>query len=199
MTYATSVRARALFVWGLASLLLRTSVACTPARPGPLAAGPGPTELERGPSLSIVDAGAMKVCTHDAKDLAPCEGDCDRGISFACTVLALRVERGDAVAKDLTRAVRLHERACELGDAGGCVIAARMHAAGTGVPPSRARQLELLVAACTLGDAQACSIPAKAFANGTGVPRDERHARELWQRACAGGLAAACAEIETPP
>jgi uncharacterized protein len=193
------VRALALLLCGLPGVVVCTSLACTPPTPGAHTVGPLPGEPEGGPSSSIADAGAMKVCTHDAKDLAPCTEDCDRGLASACSVAALRVEHGDGVPKDLTRAVRLHERACELRDAAACVSAARMHAAGAGVPPSRARQIELLDQACALGDGAACSVAAKAFANGTGVARDERRARELRERACASGVETACEEIESPP
>ena len=149
-------------------------------------------------SMANVEAGAPRICVHDAKDLAPCSEDCDRGIAFACGVVATRIEHGDGAPKDLTRAIRLHERACELRDAASCVAAARMYERGAGVPPSRAKQIELLATACTLGDALACTVAAKAFANGTGVTRDERRAADLLQRACGGGVATACEELEQP-
>ena len=157
-----------------------------------------PTADGLSSSMSNVEAGAPRICVHDSKDLAPCSEDCDRGIAFACGVVATRIEHGDGAPKDLTRALRLHERACELRDAASCVAAARMYERGAGVPPSRAKQVELLGTACTLGDALACSVAAKAFANGTGVVRDERRAADLLQRACAGGVATACEELERP-
>ena len=149
-------------------------------------------------SMNDVEAGAPRICVYDAKDLAPCSEDCDRGIAFACGVVATRIEHGAGAPKDLTRAVRLHERACELREAASCVAAARMYERGAGVPPSRAKQVDLLGTACTLGDALACAVAAKAFANGTGVGRDERRAADLLQRACAGGVATACEELERP-
>lgn len=161
-----------------------------PARTGGPAAGGTETPAPSSPATESVRA-----CTHDAKDLAPCVEDCDRGIVFACTVVAGRVERGDRAPLDPTRALRLHERSCELGDASSCVSAARMHAVGSGAPPSRARQIELLGRACMQGDVLACAVPAKAFDAGSGVPRDARRATELWQRACAGGVASACAAL----
>ena len=178
------------------ALALAASASCTPARTGASAEGPHAGGADGVPGAVPTEAGAPRVCVHDAKNLAPCTEDCDRGIVFACTVVAARTERGDGVVKDLTRAVHLHERACELHDAPSCVSAARMHATGRGVPPSRLRQVELLAVACMLGDAHACSIPAKAFASGTGVARDERRAAELWQRGCASGDESACAEVE---
>lgn len=180
-------------------MVAQALIACTPAKAGNDAAGPLPTEVEGGPSSSIADAGAMKVCTHDTKDLTPCSDDCDRGISSACVVLAAKVERGDGAPRDLTRVVRLHERACELRDVASCVGAARMWGSGAGVPPSRVRQLELLDKACSLGDGAACVTAAKAYANGTGVPPDERRAHDLWQRACANGVSTGCEEIEAAP
>jgi TPR repeat protein len=138
------------------------------------------------------DDGGVRLCTHDAKDVTPCIEDCDRGIVSACTLVADRIERGDGVTLDLTRALGFRERACELRDAGSCVTAARMFAAGRGVPPSRARQMDLLAAACALGDAAACSVPAKAFATGAGVARDARRAEQLWEHACTGGVDSAC-------
>lgn len=180
----------------IAPLIVSTACACSPGQPGTHPAGPLDTFATGGSSSSIADAGGPRVCMHDATDLAPCAEDCDRGIAFACTVLASRTERGDGVPRDLTRAVHLHERACELRDPASCVSAARMQASGSGVPPNRARQVELLAAACKLGDALACAVPANAFAKGTGVPRDDRRASELWERACAGGVASACEHLD---
>ena len=191
-------RSGALVLLGLAAVALPGAMASCATTPSALTPeGPHADATASGPSSSISDAGGPRICVHDAKYLAPCAEDCDRGIAFACGVVATRVERGEGVPKDLTRAVRLHERACELRDAASCVSAARMHASGTGVPPSRGKQVELLTAACTLGDALACSVPARAFANGTGVTKDERRAADLLQRACAGGVATACDELES--
>ena len=190
-----AVHERALLCVALAGGL--ASGACSPATPGGRTAGPLFTEVEGGPLPSLPEGGgAPRVCVHDTKDLAPCAEDCDRGIAFACTVLAARTERGDGVARDLTRAVHLHERACELEAPTSCMSAARMHAIGAGVPPSRAKQVELLGAACKLGDALACAVPAKAYAHGNGVARDEHRAADLWERACAGGVASACDEVD---
>jgi TPR repeat protein len=181
----------------LASALASASgPSCAPAPTNPRPLASEVPRAEEGPSASLVEAGAPRVCMHDAKDLAPCTEDCDRGVVFACTIVATRTERGDGVAKDLTRAVQLYERACELRDGPSCVSAARMYASGRGVPPSRPKQIQLLSSACTLGDSHACSIPANAFATGGGVPRDERRATELWQRGCAGGDEAACERVE---
>ncbi len=144
-------------------------------------------------TASTVDAGALRACVHDAKDLSPCHEDCDRGIASACALIAER-------APNPTAGVLAHERACELQVAQSCVSAARMHASGTGVPPNRVKQITLLDKACRFGDAFACSVPAKAYATGNGVPQDERRAHELWQKACAGGVEQACEAIgETSP
>lgn len=188
--------------WGLyvaAVLTVFVGFACATAPSGSHAASRLPRNEEGGLPPATLDAGAMNVCTHDAKDLAPCADDCDRGLAFGCTVVAQRVERGDGVPRDLTRVVRLHERACELRDIASCVSAARMHASGAGVPPSRGKQLELLGSACALGDGAACATAARAFADGAGARRDEARARDLWERACAGGVASACEEIEQAP
>lgn len=180
---------------GIAWLVLLASAGCAPPRASANSGGPI-RETNGVTASSPAEAGAPRVCTHDAKDLAPCAEDCDRAIAFACAVVATRTERGDGVGVDLTRAVHLHERACDLRDAPSCVSAARMHASGRGVPPSRTKQIELLALACMLGDAHSCGIPAKALSSGTGVQRDERRAAELWQRGCAGGDSSACAEAE---
>jgi len=185
------VRTRALLLYVVAG----AAAACASGRGLAPSEGPTAGSAELGPSSVPADASAPRVCTFDAKDLAPCAEDCDRGIGFACTVVASRLERGDGAPRDLPRAVRLHERACELRDAAACVSAARMYASGSGVPPSRSRQVELLGVACLLGDALACALPAKAFASGNGVARDEARARELWQRACAGGVESACEAV----
>src|SRR4051812_22943010 len=101
---------------------------CAPTTPRAVnTADPLATPAEPGDGVAPPDAGALSACTHDARDLAPCSAECDRGIATGCTTLALRIERGDGIPKDLTRAVMLHERACELRDAAACVSAARMH------------------------------------------------------------------------
>jgi hypothetical protein len=173
-------------------LLLVVLLAACASRPRSTTAdGPGGTSVS-GEAMTTPDAGGVRACIHDAKDIAPCTEDCDRGIASACATLAARMERGTGIPRDLTRAATLHERACELRDPGSCVLAARMHASGTGVTPNRTKQMELLVAACTLGDASACSVAAKAFAAGAGVNRDQTRAHELWERACTGGIETAC-------
>ncbi len=192
---------RTLLALYLVSLGAAVSCAGAPAAKSTQGAeSPHAEETAGGPSSSMndVEAGAPRICVVDAKDLAPCSEDCDRGIAFACGVVATRIEHGDGAPKDLTRALRLHERACELREPASCVAAARMYERGAGVPPSRAKQIELLGTACALGDALACAVAAKAFANGTGVTRDERRAADLLQRACAGGMATACEELERP-
>ena len=187
------IAARRAITW----LALMAASGCSPSTPEARSPGPAGDASALAPDGGDPDAvAAPRICMHDAKDLAPCTEECDRGIALACTALALRVERGDGTPRDLTRAVHLHERACELRDAGSCVSAARMHASGAGVPPSRTRQVELLGVACKLGDALACSIPAKAYADGAGVAHDEHRATELWERACAGGVASACEAID---
>lgn len=177
---------------GVVPLLLVAS--CAAHREGP----PVETAPQPGTATTLsADAASepARVCSHDATDpraLVPCNEECDRGIPSSCALLAGRFERGDGIAKDLTRAATLHERACELRDALACVSAARMHAGGHGVPPNRGRQIELLVQACHLGDGSACNIAARALASGAGVPKDERRAAELVRKACAAGIEAAC-------
>ena len=176
---------------------LALALACSPGTPEVRSAGPLAPAVDGGSSPSVPDGGnAPRICVHDAKDIAPCAEDCDRGIASGCNVIASRSERGDGAPRDLTRAVRHYERACELRDPTSCVSAARMNASGAGVPPSRVRQVELLAAACVLGDALACSVPARAYASGNGVARDERHATELWGRACTSGVSSACDAID---
>lgn len=146
---------------------------------------------------AFADGGApRRVCAHGSADPFPCVEECDRGIAFACVLLAGRFERAErGFPRDRTRAATLYERACELKDVPSCVNAARMHAAGDGVPRNRARQIELLSTACLLGDSLACNVPAKAYATGNGVARDERRAKELWQHACGAGVESACEAI----
>lgn len=185
-----SCTARSLGVLLLPSLLLiLAACASRPRGATTSAAGAGHTSNAADRTM---DAGSLRACAHDAKDVTPCMEDCDRGLASGCATLATRVEQGNGIARDLTRAVTLHERACELRDPSSCVVAARMHASGRGVVPNRARQMELLGLACTLGDPAACSIPARAFEGGVGVTRDPRRAHDLWERACTGGIETAC-------
>jgi TPR repeat protein len=184
---------------GIATLALVCGSSCAAATATKPVA-PAPEHAVEEAAAALVEAGAPRLCVHDAKDLAPCVEDCDRGVVSACIVVANRTERGDGVGRDLTRAVQLHERACELRDAPSCASAARMYASGRGVPPNRAKQLQLLASACMLGDAHACSLPAKAFASGADdVPRDERRAAQLRHAACVAGDSASCAEVERRP
>jgi hypothetical protein len=175
----------------LALTFALVATACAGRPPAGVHGGPALADAAAETDAGALDSGAARECTHDGKDATPCAEECDRGIASSCAELASRVER----ARDLPRAVALHERACELRDAASCVAAARMHAAGAGVPPSRARQVELLGAACRLGDGFACAIPAKAYATGAGVPANEGRAIELWQHACGAGVESACEAV----
>ena len=170
---------------------LATLVACG-ARPAVRGAGSESSAARIAePAGEPQDASAPS-CEHDTKQLAACTTDCDQGLAPACAMVALRLERGDGVTRDLTRAVGLYERACVLRDASSCVVAARKHAIGAGVPPDRARQMDLLARGCILGEASACAAPAKAFSAGAGVTANPQRARELWEHACTGGLETAC-------
>jgi TPR repeat protein len=151
-------------------------------------------------SASANDAGAPRACTFDAKDLAPCYEDCDRGVALACRLAADRLEHGgDGILHDPSRAVMLNERACELRDALGCTTAARLRGRGVGVRVDRLRQIELLARACNLGEGSACTIAARAFARGEpekGVVADPGRAKTLWERACVAGVEEACATLD---
>ncbi len=144
---------------------------------------------------ALVDAGAIRACAFDAKDLAPCFEECDRAVALSCRIAAERLERGEGIAHDPSRALHLHERACELREASGCSSAARGYGRGIGVRADRPRQLELLARACMLGDGLSCGMPARAFARGEpayGVAADPRRATTLRERACLAGIEEAC-------
>lgn len=176
-----------------AAVLVFAGGAACAGRPAAASGQTGDARAAEEPADAGSDGAAgPRACSFEGKDQAPCAEDCDRGIAFACGVLAARVGRADGGRVDVPRAFALYERACELRDAAACVAAARMSASGDGVPPSRAKQVDLLARACDLGDALACAVPAKALAGGGGVAKDERRALELWRRACAGGVESAC-------
>lgn len=185
-------------------LMVAPLVAACASR-GPSATGG--RELGRGArddaASASADAGAPRVCAFDAKDLAPCYEDCDRGVALACRLAAERLERGgDGVLHDPSRAVTLHERACDLRDALGCTTAARLRGRGVGVRVDRARQIELLARACSLGEGPACATAARALAKGEpdkGVVQDPSRAKTLWERACVAGVEEACATLEGAP
>lgn len=182
-----------LVVAPLAAACVGKKTAADPSNSSPAALGQTAPRAGTPPETNV------RVCARDAKEIAPCVEDCDRGLVSSCAILATRFENGDGIPRDTPQAARLHERACELRDATSCVTAARMHAAGRGVSPNRMKQMELLSRACRLGDSAACTVPAKAYATGAGVAQDEVRARELYEHACAGGVETACEAIGVTP
>jgi hypothetical protein len=94
---------------------------------------------------------------------------CDKGVAFACGNLGGLYEVGDALARDLSLALKRFEQACDLGEADRCDRAGRYHANGIAGPADRQRAAKYFERYCELTNKIGCALSRKAK---SGLPLD---------------------------
>lgn len=122
-----------------------------------------------------------------------CDEQCQRGNAASCTRLGLMHERGEGVAKDVSKAAALYDKACQGDDVPACSRFGSMLTEGLGVAQDGKRGRSFLHKACAAGWSRACTAEMAQFA--------KEHAGDttplipLMQRACDGGDGDACASL----
>jgi len=120
---------------------------------------------------------------------------CDAGDRDACGVLALMLETGQGIGRDLAKAASRYGQACQLGDMEGCTILGSMYVSGQGVQRDLARAVSLHERACDGGELAGCESLGLMYETGSGVLEDYARAAQLYREACEGGLASGCNRI----
>jgi TPR repeat protein len=119
----------------------------------------------------ITVEGAMKpVATHPKAEASLLQAvatsltlACDRGMVNPCGNLGGIYEEGDAVSRDLVKALHFYERACELGEGERCARAGRFYANGQGAPaPDKLKAQILFQRSCDLKHTINCPLAEKA-------------------------------------
>lgn len=87
---------------------------------------------------------------------------CDRGMENPCGNLGGLYEEGDALPRDLGKALHFYERACELGGGERCARAGRFYANGQGTPADKAKAETLFRRSCDLLHSLNCPLADKA-------------------------------------
>src|SRR5688572_10068143 len=107
-----------------------------------------------------------------AFDAEALKKSCDKGSAADCLTLAVALQRGEGVPRDLSRAAGFHKKACEGGQAVGCFELAAMHVDGQGASKDVGRAVTLFQKACDLKHADGCIRLARLFYEGKDVPKE---------------------------
>jgi hypothetical protein len=126
----------------------------------------------------------------------PCktvEKECNEGRAGSCVILAGLYTFGiQGVAKDPSKAAKLHETACESEPkAGGCAGLAALHLEGNGVPRNKARVQELAKRGCEADDPAGCALLCA-------VPKAKAQAVARLHAQCDGDDKVACTALTQP-
>jgi TPR repeat protein len=113
------------------------------------------------------------------------------GAGQFCRTLAIALEVGDPLPRDVDHAIALHERACKSDEYNSCWRAAQLLLARE--PAQTARAIPLLRKACEgFNTHEACVQLGEMYRRGDGVRRDVASARTLLESACNDGFLPAC-------
>ena len=81
----------------------------------------------------------MAACHPGNQEAKRLRESCDAGDAAACNQLAIRVQKGQYVLRDVQHAATLYDRACEGGVATGCASLGVMYLHASGVTRDSAR------------------------------------------------------------
>ncbi len=113
----------------------------------------------------------------EAKQL---RGACDAGDVTACNRFAIKLQKGEYVLRDDTRAAELFEKACTGGVGEGCASLGVVYQRGRGVKRDSARALTLFEQGCERGAMDGCTRLGLQYQRGAGVTKDFARAATLF-------------------
>lgn len=120
------------------------------------------------------------------------EAGCDAGDLLACSQFGFRLELGEGVDLDVSRAQDLYRRACTGGEPQGCSYLGEIYRSGLGVPPDPDQAAHFFTLGCEGNDPYACVTLGDILSEGRGVERDVPRAIVALERACGLGDPEAC-------
>ena len=128
----------------------------------------------------------------DAQIAALFEAACTGGDLLGCSQFGFRLELGQGVGLDVSRAADLYRRACDGGEPQGCSYLGEIYRSGLGARPDMAEALRLFDLGCAGNDPYACVTLGDILSEGRGIPRDVPRALIVLDRACTLGDPEAC-------
>ncbi len=121
---------------------------------------------------------------------------CDEGDQLGCHNLAVLLEQGRGVPRDLSAALELYDAACRGGEPLACSNLGLAVASGRGDgSPDPAQAIDLYTRACDDGAMIGCNNLAFALERGEGTLKNLRRASELYERACMRGHVRSCTRL----
>ncbi len=81
---------------------------------------------------------------------------CDEGQSAGCFNLGIAYGQGKGVAKDLTKAAQLYEKACSMENDDACLNLGAAYYQSLGVAKNTAKAIQFSDKACRLGNSGGC-------------------------------------------
>jgi TPR repeat protein len=109
-----------------------------------------------------------------------------------CLDLAGRLQHGEGIAADPSRALALYEKVCAAELFEACGLAGWAHESGQGVLQDGARAATLYARGCDGGDLYSCENLSRLLAEGRLVAKDHARSLALAHKACDAGRLAAC-------
>lgn len=120
------------------------------------------------------------------------ELECRSGSARACYRAGGDFYRGDGVARDDERALRMYVEACKKGLGMGCTAAGLMYTSGRAGRVDDSRAARYFGRACTLGHARGCHRVGYLYLRGRGVSRRLDRAAAYFELGCSGAWAGSC-------
>jgi TPR repeat protein len=147
---------------------------------------------------------------------------CQHGSGRACVTIAVVLDEGRVVARDVSEAAKdlgracdvqmstacaglvaivqrdgpdVLQRSCDGGDGENCFILGSLYYAGRGVPKDSTRATALFRRSCESGWARGCGGLAECYRAGQGVAADGAQAVAYFEKACRAGVAASCFSV----
>ena len=120
---------------------------------------------------------------------------CAHDIPQSCASLAVALETGDGIGRDMLAAVPLYQQTCEAGIIESCYALGSLYADGRGVAPSPATAMGLFRMSCEAGDQRGCYGVGRLYVSGDGVKQDTDSAIRMFDDACEAGHAPSCSQI----
>jgi uncharacterized protein len=153
------------------------------------------------PSVEDFNAAAKQMKDDPGyRAILACGGDDAKAAARACAVRGYRFAiGGDAVPRDMAKALKYLRYACDAGDAMGCLNTGNINQglAGPGVPIDLPAARTAFENGCTGGSGESCGRLSLMVLHGEGGPANHDQAVALRAKSCTLGFAKACAGTAT--
>ena len=144
------------------------------------------TVLSDDGSCRAPDAIAYHLCVPE--QLSDCEAQCDKGSMGSCAIAGRAYQIGRGVQADITRAMKLLDRACTGGSMQGCHRLGEIELQNGATDKARA----LFEKSCNTGWLPACESFGQL---GLSSPAAKVDVATVFKRSCAGGNFESCASL----